>query len=462
MGFELYGKTVDAKRFVLLVAAPLACCVVAAAVFLPAVLQLGLMLLLALPFVLFGLDRPAIVFYLVVLVLFSNLDVYAPVHFYRYLVLFLLAALALAVAGGRRIVTHHPHLIAIAAALMIIVFQSLSVASDYGRAAHGMGSFFKVLFAVAIVAQFTTDRTGFRRFLLVLAAGILLSAYLPFIVHPPSRYASLSMIWNRGIVRYEGFVFEPNTFALYQLFLLPVLVFFAGVYRKPRITIALIAVLILGTIGNLALSFSRGGFVGLACLLVSLIVIERKNKPFFFFGLGLVAASVVVIPGVYWERIGSVFDFATQKAGDYAIYTRIATSRTALRLGLEHPLLGVGMDSFLPSAAYFIPFSLAVHNVFLQLFADLGAVALSLFVAIIACNGRIIARLMRSADLETARIGRALLLQHVAVFASAIFMPVAYEMMVWFTLALPAIAEHAYGSGAGAEGAGAPASSGRK
>jgi O-antigen ligase len=462
MRFELYGQAVDARRFALFVAAPLVCLVVAAALFLPAGLQLGLTLLFALPFLLFGLDRPAAVFYLVVLVLFSNLDVYAPVHFYRYLVLFLLAAFALAVANGRRVVTHHPHLVALAAALMIVVFQSLSVASDYGRAAHGMGSFFKVLIAVAIVAQFTGDRKGFRRFLLVLTAGMLLSAYLPFVVHPPSRYASLSMIWNRGIVRYEGFVFEPNTFALYQLFLIPVLVFFAAAYRRSRLAVALAAILILGSIANLSLSFSRGGFFGLACLLGALVVVERRNKPFLLFGLLFVAAGIVAVPGVYWERIGSVFDFATQKAGDYAIYTRLATSRTALRLGLEHPLLGVGMDSFLPSAAYFIPYSLAVHNVFLQMFADLGVVALSLFVAIIACNGRIIARLMRSADAETAQMGRALLLQHVGVFASALFMPVAYEMMVWFTLALPAIAEHAYGSGAGADGAGAPVSSGRK
>ncbi len=462
MRFELYGKAVDPKRFALLVALPLACCAVAAAVFLPAGLQLALMLLFVLPFVLLGLDRPAAVFYLVVLVIFSNLDIYAPGHLYRYLVLFLLAALALAVANGRRIVTHHPHLIALGAALMIVVFQSLSVASEYGRAARGMISFFKVLFAIAIIAQFTGDRLGLRRFLLVLCAGMQLSAYLPFVIHPPGRYASLSMIWDRGIVRYEGFVFEPNTFALHQLFLIPLLVFFAGIYRKSRVVVVLVVMLILGSVGNLALTFSRGGFLGLAFLLAALLVVERRNKPFLLFGLLLVAASIVVIPGVYWERIGSISDYAAGKAGDYAIYTRLATSRTALKLALENPLLGVGMDSFLPRAAYFIPYSLTVHSTFLQMFVELGVVALSLFVAIIVCNGRIIGRLMRSSDPEAALMGRALLLQHIGMFVSAIFLPVAYEMIMWFMLAMPAIAEHAYGSGAGAEGAGAPVSSGRK
>ncbi|MCX5752998.1 MAG: hypothetical protein NTW97_05050, partial [Candidatus Krumholzibacteria bacterium] len=66
MKLELYGKAIELKRFMLVVAAPLACCAVAAALFLPAGLtRLALMLLFALPFVFLCVDRPTIVFYLV-------------------------------------------------------------------------------------------------------------------------------------------------------------------------------------------------------------------------------------------------------------------------------------------------------------------------------------------------------------------------------------------------------------
>jgi putative inorganic carbon (HCO3(-)) transporter len=448
MKLELYGKAIELKRFMLVVAAPLACCAVAAVMFLPAGLtRLALMLLFALPFVFLCVDRPAIIFYLVILILFSNLDVYAPFRLYRYAVIFLLASFAIAVANGRRIVTHHPHLLALVLAFAILAFQSLSVAREYGLAVRRLGAFFKVLIAVVIVVQFTRDRKEFRRFLLVLAGGILLSDYLPFIVHPPGRFASLSMLWSQGIVRYEGFVFEPNTFALFQLFLIPVLVFFAGAYRKRRVAFPFFAFLIIASIGVLALSFSRGGFVGLACLLLTLVVVERKNKPLFLFGLSLVAASIVFIPGVYWERIGSVFDFATKRSGDFAIWTRLETMRVALRLGLTHPLLGVGIDNFIPSAAYLIPIGLTVHSVFLQIFSELGFVALSLFIGIIICNFSIIRRMMKNeSDPEVAQMGRALLIQHIAMIASSIFLPVLYDMIVWFMLALPAIAEHAYRS----------------
>ena len=435
MNLELYGKAIDLRRFMLFVAAPLACCAVAAAIFLPAGVTLALMLLFALPFIFLCIDRPAIIFYLVI---------------------FLLATFAIAVANGRRLVTHHPHLIALAFAFAILAFQSLSVAREYGLAARNLGVFLKVLVSVVIVVQFTRDRKEFRRFLLVLAGGILLSDYLPFVVHPPGRFASLSLLWGQGIVRYEGFVFEPNTFALFQLFLIPVLVFFAGAYRKPRVMRPLFAFLILASIGVLVLSFSRGGFVGLACLLLTLIVVERKNKPLFLFGLSLVAASIVLIPGVYWERVASVFDFAAKRSGDYSIYTRIETMRIALRLGLAHPLLGVGMGNF-------IPHGLTVHSAFLQIISELGLVALSIFIGMVVCNFRIIRRMMKNdGDPEVAQMGRALFIQHVAMLASMVFLPVFFDMITWFMLAMPAIAEHAYRSESGAEDAVSSVSTGRK
>lgn len=464
MKIELYGKAIDLKRFALLVAAPLACCAVAAFMFLPgSITRLALMLLFALPLLCLCFDRPVIIFYAVILILFSNLDIYASFRLYRYLLVFLFAAFALAVASGRRIVTHHPRLIALAVAFAILAFQSLSVARAYGLAARELVAFLRILVVLAIVAQFARDRKEFRRFLLVMAGGVLLSNYLPFIMHPPDRFGSLSMLWSQGIVRYEGFVFDPNGFALFQIFLIPLLVFFFGArYRLPGVR-PFFALMILASIGLLVMSFSRGGFVGLGCLLVTLVVVERRNKPLFLFGLTLVVASIAFVPGVYWERIGTVFDFAEKRSTDFAILSRLETMRVALHLGLAHPLLGVGIGNFIPSAAYSIPHGLNVHNVFLGIFSELGFVAISLFFGIVIYNFRIMRRMMKNdRDPEAARIGRALLIQHVAILATSLFVPGQYEMIVWFMLALPAIAEHAYRSESRMEGAAPSVSIGRK
>jgi O-antigen ligase len=264
-------------------------------------------------------------------------------------------------------------------------------------------------------------------------------------------------------VRYEGFIFEPNIFAMFQLFLIPILFFFIGVYRKPGVARPFLMLLVLASIVVLALSFSRGGFIGLMCLLPALIVIEWRNKTLLFFGFALVVAGIIAMPGVYWERVASLFDFAAERNDDFAILTRLETMRTALRLGLANPLFGVGIDNFIYRAAYFSPFRLVVHNTFLQIFAELGLVAFAVFMGIIAYNMVIIRRMMaRRGDPEAAMIGRALLMQQIAVLVDAFFIPVAYDIILWFVLVLPAIAEYAYRRGALTENVGAAVQSGRK
>jgi hypothetical protein len=455
---------VDRRRLALVVILPLACLCVLALVVLPSSLvMLAAMLVLVLPAAFLVVDRPTLVFYLLIIILFSNLDVYAPFRLYRFVLLLTVASFALALANGRRIVSHHPFALALVAAFVILAFQSLSVAREFHVGLQKLSWLCKVLASVLVVAQFTRDRGEFRRFLLVLVAGILLADFLPFVVHPPSKFASLSVLWGQGVVRYEGFVFEPNTFAMYQIFLIPVLVFFTGAYRKLPIARAFFIAAILGSIGVLILSFSRGGFVGLVLILLMLLVLERKNTPIFLLAGGLVVAGAIVLPSVYWARVDSLIQAASTGTSDVAVLTRLETMKIALRLGFQNPLLGVGIDNFLPRAANFMPYRLTVHNAFLQVFSEMGIVALAVFVGIIANNFVIIRRLVtRRDDVEAAQLGRALLVQQTGMLATTMFLPGAYEMTFWFALALPAIGEYAYRRGASGEGAGAGAASGRK
>jgi hypothetical protein len=53
-------------------------------------------------------------------------------------------------------------------------------------------------------------------------------------------------------------------------------------------------------------------------------------------------------------------------------------------------------------------------------------------------------------------------MQQIAMLATTLFLPGAYEMIFWFMLALPVMAEHAYGRGEGMESRGAVVPSGRK
>ena len=446
MKLDWYGEPVDVRRLLFFLVIPGVVLIGAGALFLPAgIVRIAVLALLGVPFFLLLLDRPTLIFYALTLIIFSNLDVFTPVRLYRFVLVIFAAAFVVAVAQGRRVVTHHPVLVALAGAFLILAFQSLSVARDFHVAIGRFDFIAKNLIGVAITVQFVRDRKEFHRFLLLVAAGILLSNFLPLVIKPPTQFASLSMVWTQGSFRYEGFVFEPNTFAMFQIFLIPVILSLMAVYRKP-VTVQLLGSLsILASIVVLVLSFSRGGFVGLVVLFALLIIMERRDKPLLIFGLVVIAIGISLAPPVYWDRVKSMLDFGKTGKPDFAIFTRLETMKTAVRLGFDNPLLGVGLDNFLYHSSRYLPFKMVVHNTFLEIFAELGIIALALFVGIILCNIVLMKRMSeRRDDPEAAQIGRLLLIQHMAVLTNSMFIPIAYDVVFLYMLALPALADYAY------------------
>jgi O-antigen ligase len=446
MKLEWYGKRVDVRRLLLFLVIPGVVLIGAGAFFLPpGFVRLAVLVLLGLPLVLLLLDRPTLIFYMLTLIIFSNLDVFAPVRLYRFVLLVLVAAFAVALAQGRRVVVHHSVLLALAGAFLILAFQSLSVARDFDVAIKRLEFLAKSLFGVALAVQFVRDRREFRRFLLVVAAGILLNNFLPLVIKPPTQFASLSMVWSQGFFRYEGFAFEPNTFAMFQIFLIPLLMVLMTVYRKPVAVRALFPLSILASIVVLVLSFSRGGFVGLVVLFALLLLLEWRNKPLLIFGLVVIAIGIGLAPTVYWDRVKSMLYFSNGERPDYAIFTRLETMKTAVRLGFDNPLLGVGLDNFLYHSSRYLPFKMVVHNTFLQVLAEVGIIAVVLFAGIIGCNIALMKRMSeRRDDPEAAQIGRLLLIQHLAVLTNSLFIPIAYDTVFLYMLALPALADYAY------------------
>lgn len=443
-GIAARDDRIGGRKLLLLVLLPAAIAAAAACLLPAGLLRLVALGLLGLPVLVLALDRPEIAFYLLIIVFFSNLDLFAPFRLYRAALGLGVLGLAVAVANGRRIVGHHSLLVALAAAFAICAVQSVAVARDYGVAARQLSEFLKTLFAIGIAFQFARDRAEFRRFVVVLAVAILLNDFVPLVVKPPSMIGALSMVWEQGVFRYEGFTFEPNQFALLQLFVLPLLIYLVVAYRRRPLVSAFFAVSIAACVVVLVLSFSRGGFVGLAVLAASLLFLERRNTAVLVVGLSLVVAALALAPAVYWDRIESMLSFARGERFDIAIYTRMETMKEAVRLGLRHPLFGIGMDNFVYALGSAMPYQMIVHNAYLQVLADLGFIAFAAFAGVIACDFVLVGRLMRRADREGAQLGRLLCVQLLAVLTGAFFIPVGYDPFFWFLLALPAIADYCW------------------
>jgi len=234
-------------------------------------------------------------------------------------------------------------------------------------------------------------------------------------------------------------------FAFSLNFLIPVFFFLFARFRKPWFIRPLAIAAIGGSIFVLFLSFSRGGFLGLAFMFMALVVIERRNKYLITAVIVLLLTGVIVAPAVYWERMSSILHAGASMSEDFSVLSRLETIRISLILGIKNPIFGIGIGNFLFYASRYIAFSDVVHNSLLQIFSDLGLTAMAVILALIFYNFTILKKLIRLRnDPEAAQVGRILFIQHIAVLANSMTMPAAFHLVFWITLLFPTVAWFAY------------------
>ncbi len=442
----IYEGPINRKRLGVYLAAAGAIAV-PAFIFLPfGLVRLGIITLFLLPFTIIMVEKPWWMFLLLIFFLFSDIDVLAPFHLFQILVALMLVSLVLAALKGWRPKAHDRVFIFLVLFFLVVVIQSLAVARDMDSYFYRFDLFIKTLLYAFIISQVVRTRRRFEIFLAVTVLGIAVNDFLPFLIPPPAeRYGDTSMLWDQAVYRYEGYVMEPNYMAFYQIFLIPLLIYFIIAKKRARALKIPFILILAGSIGVLVLTFSRGGFVSLVFLLLMIFVVERRNKGVFYTGIVIMAAGAVVAPAVYWERITSLVDLSSSISGDFAVMSRIATMKVAVILGLKNPVFGVGMENYIFHASRYIPYGNVVHNSILQVFSETGFPGLLVLLAIIGYNFRILLQLAGAGeDPEAVSLGRVLLVQQSAVLFSSMFIPVAYNMVFWIMLALPSIARNVY------------------
>ena len=155
MKIALPSESSARRRIPLLAAAAAALLLAAAAIYLPAgVARFAALGLLALPLLCVFFDRPVVVFYAVILILFSNLDLFTTFRLYRVVLSLAAFSLVLAAINGRRLVWHHPVLLLLVAAFSLLLFQSISIARDGDAAIATALKYGKHILTVALALQF--------------------------------------------------------------------------------------------------------------------------------------------------------------------------------------------------------------------------------------------------------------------------------------------------------------------
>ncbi len=441
---EIVGRPLNRKRLIVLVLV-LGAGVAAMMLVIPASLRKLLILgIIVSPAFLYLFTKPRVLFYILTFFIFSKIYLYYGFSLFEITYIFAFASWAVWALERRRLVVHDPVFVSFVAAFCILMFVSLVAARYIDSSIYRLKQFAQLMAFLFLTMQFVRDRREFRIFLVVVGLAIVTNNFLPMVIMPPEDFTSISIIASQGVIRYEGLVFEPNQIAILQNFVIPIFLFFMFVYRRPRIVRPVALLAIMGSVAIIVLSFSRGGFLSFVFLILVLFYIERRNRIMLGIGVVLILAGLLLVPPSYYVRVGSIFDALSDSGDDYPVYTRLQTMKSAIKLGIKNPVFGVGLENFKSRTAIFTTFRLSVHNAFLQVFVEMGILALGLFIAVISYNIRLIRDLMRQEDAETARLGKFLMIQQLVVLFNAMFIPAAYDFILWYTLALPSLAHCAY------------------
>jgi uncharacterized membrane protein len=169
-----------------------------------------------------------------------------------------------------------------------------------------------------------------------------------------------------------GLFSNPNDLALHLVTMVPIaVVLFLSSKTLPRKLLYLCCSCLF--VAGVVATYSRGGFIALACATVVLAwKLARRNRVLFgAAGFVLVLLVVAVGPGGYKNRLTGGADSSAE--------ARTGELKRSVFLMLRHPLVGLGMNNYI----LFSNTSHASHNSYTQVGSELGVPAMLAYILLL-------------------------------------------------------------------------------
>ncbi len=262
-------------------------------------------------------------------------------------------------------------------------------------------------------------------------------------------YHALKGIYNFAIVGFvaagqhttgktgSGFIGDENDFALALNTMIPFAYFYFMTY-KDRFKKYLCLFFLIIFAGGIVASNSRGGWVGLAAVIV-FSIIRSKRK---LLSLGIVGVIILAIflfaPPDFMQQVQSISD-----TDEGTAQSRINYWKAAVRMYIDNPIIGVGagngpirmpeyVQGFRSSATQW---GRTFHGTLPQVLAELGTLGIGLYMLMVIYALRIIMRVRKRAILEDdetmVTIADGLTGAMIGYMVSATFLSTAYYPQLW-------------------------------
>ena len=215
---------------------------------------------------------------------------------------------------------------------------SVAVAPDHRGALGLYRAYFiePMAFAFVLINVVTTPRRAVMIALGLAIGGIVAGLANSVVVVQALRHHAYDVVNTPPVIIY-------NTANAVALFLVP-LIGFAGAIAlhgyNPRVRWTAAAIAILGTL-CVVLSFSRGGYLALAAVVVALALSHRRR--WAILASGLVAGLALMVVPVIRHRVLNELDFSS---GSNTLVGRFHLWSVALQMLRDHPIFGAGLSGF--------------------------------------------------------------------------------------------------------------------
>ncbi|MBN2201790.1 O-antigen ligase family protein [bacterium] len=285
--------------------------------------------------------------------------------------------------------------------LLLFVFSAFSLTQAFSPrlGLYQLLELSKALLLFFVLADAFRDRGAVTTALSVLLIVFLFELAVGTIQYTLNRDVHLGILTNattnsvrrigdRSMISVSGTLDGSDRFSSYLLMMLLLFMGWWSSLKRAIPRLLLLAAVLAGTM-LLVFTFSRGGWIGFAggLLVFALLhwrIAENRSRALF---RGLIVLAV--ISTVLWAlRDFILLRFTGEDYG--SAQSRIPMMQIALGMIREFPWLGVGLNNYTLSMAPFDPTGLTleffhpVHNVYLQLAAEIGLPGLAAFLAFIA------------------------------------------------------------------------------
>jgi len=305
-----------------------------------------------------------------------------------------------------------------------------------GGSAAVLADYIKIVIVFLLLSHVVTTIDRLRRvawMLTWMAIGLGLFALYNFAI---GAFVDQGANQDRLMGNEGGLTKNPNDLALMINVLVPITVglFLASTEVWQR-------VLLFTAIGmeavTVVLTYSRGGAVTLAVILLAYLWKLRRRRERSWIYAGLLAAflALPLLPSSYFERMSTITNVQADRTG--SAQERIADMIIAGKTILANPIVGAGMGMNMLVMREARGGWLGVHNVYLEHALDLGLIGLGIFLVLLWSCLRATAQTQEHASSpELFFLAQGLQISLIAYATAALFHPVSYHYYFYYIAGL--------------------------